>query len=126
MSAHETTTCPQALVMRAWRPLMASKAAGRRVKLGRASFSLGPPADPSSIFGYLNEAVVEVESEKAGGEADVVLEGLLQVLPDDGLQAGACRLVEVEGEAIHRRRVVIGFGGRREEGSARRDQQEEK
>lgn len=64
-----------------------------------------------------------MESEKAGSEADVVLEGLFQVLPDDGLQAGATRLVEVEGESIHQRRVIIGFRGRREEGNAR-DQQE--
>lgn len=49
---------------------------------------------------YLNEAVMEVNSEQAGGEAGVVPDGLLEVGPHQVLHEGAGGVVEVEGEAI--------------------------
>lgn len=52
---------------------------------------------------------MEVNSEEAGGEAGVVLECLLQVLPDYVPKFGASGLVEPEGETIHYRRIVVGF-----------------
>ncbi|RZS24990.1 hypothetical protein BHM03_00058142 [Ensete ventricosum] len=72
----------------------------------------------------LNEAVVEVEAQQAGGDADVALEQLLQVAPDDGLQVGAGRLVEGEGEALHERRVDVGVRRRGDEGDAGEDEEE--
>lgn len=42
----------------------------------------------------MHETVVEVDPEEAGGEADVLLELLLEVLLDDGLEFGALGLVE--------------------------------
>lgn len=72
----------------------------------------------------LNEAVVEVEAQQAGGDADVALEQLLEVAPDDGLQVGAGGLVEGEGEALHERRVDVGVRRRGDEGDAGEEEEE--
>lgn len=56
---------------------------------------------------YLDETVMEVNAEEGSGEANVLLEELCQVVPDEGLHVGAGGLVEVEGEATHDGRVLI-------------------
>lgn len=50
---------------------------------------------------------MEVNAEEGSGEANVLLEELRQVVPDEGLHVGAGGLVEVEGEATHDGRVLI-------------------
>ena len=66
---------------------------------------------------YLDEAVVEVEAEQAGGEADVLADGVPDEVAHDGLGHGAAPLVEVEGQAARDRRlpqpqvVPTGAGG---------------
>lgn len=80
--------------------------------------------DLSLLLLDLNEAVVEVEAQQAGGDADVALEQLLEVAPDDGLQVGAGGLVEGEGEALHERRVDVGVRRRGDEGDAGEEEEE--
>ena len=52
----------------------------------------------------LDEAVVEVEAQEAGGEADVPAHGVLHEAPHGGLRLGAGPVVEVEGQARGQRR----------------------
>lgn len=55
---------------------------------------------------------MEVETDEAGGEADVVADGLLEEAPHDGLRLATAPLVETVRQALRRRRVIAG-GGRR-------------
>ena len=50
-----------------------------------------------------------MDSEEAGSEAGVVLEGLLEVVPYDGLQVGAFGAVECVREAIYYGRGSLSF-----------------
>jgi len=80
----------------------AQREVGRRLLLSRAG---GGAVQEHGGVAALDEAVVEVEAQEAGGEADVPAHGVLHEAPHDGLRLGAGPLVEVEGQARGQRRL---------------------
>ena len=84
----------------------AEREVGRRLLLAGAG---GGAVEQDGGVAALDEAVVEVESQEACGEADVAAHGVLHEAPHDGLRIGAAPLVEVEGQALRHRRL-LGLG----------------
>lgn len=147
---------------------MALNADGRSVRFGRADFSLGSLAVPSSntdashpcvhdhhnlslvdsmcylsIYSitdrspvnftnrshqheYLYEAIVEMDSEEPSGESDVILERLLEMVPDNGLQIWTCRVIERVGEAGYDGRSGLSLHSNGKDGHDVRDQEQKR
>lgn len=70
----------------------------------------------TSICTYLNKAVMEMDTEKTSGKANVVCEHFLKVITDNSFDARTTRLVVSPREARnHGRELSRGGGGGEEE-----------